>query len=220
VKWKKALTEPSFWILLAANIYLVYKYEQDPDIFSTIIWLYWSQNILYGFFNFLDILTTKKADLSTQLQPSLAPEDLPGNEKRIISATAWTFLFHFGFFHVVYLFFLFSMTSSARFDWTFFKYYLLVFLVFQVINFTQHKIQNRNRAMDIGKMFFTPYLRVIPMHLCILIPAFLHLTSLTVFLVLKVIADVFMFVITNNYYQKSPAAEVTALNIESMISPE
>lgn len=220
MKWKKVLPDPSFWILLLANLYLVYKYERDPNIFSTLIWLYWSQNILYGFFNFLDILTTKKADLSTQLQPSLAADDKPNDEKGIINATAWVFLFHFGFFHVVYLFFLVSMTKLNLFDWTFFKYYLLVFLVFQVINFIQHKIQNRDKVMDISRMFFTPYLRVIPMHLCILIPAFLHLTSLTVFLVLKVLADIIMYVLTNSYYQKNPTAEVTAINIKSMITPD
>ena len=112
------------------------------------------------------------------------------------------------------------MKSSGPFDWVLFKYYLLVFLVFQVVNFIQHKIQNKGKAMDIGKMFFTPYLRVIPMHLCILIPAFLHITSLTVFLVLKVIADVFMYVVTNGPYRKNPLAEITALNIKSTVFPE
>jgi hypothetical protein len=221
---KKVLPDLSFWILLLANLYLVYRYEQNPDMFSTIIWLYWSQSVIFGFFNFIDMLTTKTVDLSTELTPSLGSEDLPANspekEKSVKDATAWFFLFHFGFFHFVYFFFLITMTKLSLFNWSFFKYYLLVFVLFQVVNFIQHKIQNRNRAVDIGRMFFTPYLRVIPMHLCILIPAFLHITSLTVFLVLKVVADVFMYVLTNSYYKKDPLTEITTMNIKSIISPD
>jgi len=220
VKWKKALTDPSFWILLSVNVYLVYKYQQNPNIFTTLIWLYWSQSIIFGFFTFLDMLTTKKADLSTQLQPSLAADDKPNDEKGLINATAWVFLFHFGFFHLVYFIFLTGMTKLSLFDWGFFKYCVLVFLVYQLINFIQRKIQNKGKPADLGKMFFTPYLRIIPMHLCILIPAFLHLTSLTVFLVLKVIADVLMYVVTSSRYQKDPLAEVTAMNMNSIISPD
>ncbi len=220
MKFKKALTDPSFWILLIANVYLVYKYEQNPDIFTTLIWLYWSQSIIYGFFNFFDILTTKYVDLSTQLQPSLGSENSTDKQKDIRNATAWVFLFHFGFFHFVYFIFLLTMTTLKLFDWVFFKYYILVFVVFQVVSFIQHKIQNKNKPADIGKMFFTPYLRIIPMHLCILIPAFVHITNLTVFLVLKVIADVLMYVLTSSNYQKNPMAEVTTLNIESIISPD
>ncbi len=220
MKWKKVLPDPSFWILLSVNVYLVYKYEQNPNIFSTLIWLYWSQSVIFGFFTFLDILTTKKADLSTQLQPSLAADDKPNDEKGIIDATAWVFLFHFGFFHFVYFIFLITMTKLSLFDWTFFKYCILVFLAYQLINFIQRKIQNHNKPADIGRMFFTPYVRIIPMHLCILVPAFLHLTSLTVFLVLKVIADVLMYVLTSNNYQKTPMAEVTTINIQSINSPD
>ena len=218
MKLKIILLDPSFWILLIANIFLVYKYEQNPKIFTTLIWLYWTQNILYGFFNFLDILTTKKADLSTEITPPLASSN---DEKGTIDATAWVFLCHFGFFHLVYCIFLFTMPKTGPFDWGLFKYYLLVFFVFQVINFIQHKIQNKGKAADLGKMFFTPYLRVIPMHLCILIPAFLHLTSLTVFLVIKVIADVIMYLVTTSYYQKGiPLAEITVANIKSTILPD
>ena len=220
MKWKKVLPDPSFWILLLANIYLIYKYEQNPDIFTTLIWLYWSQSIIYGFFNFLDILTTKSVDLSTQLQPSLGSDNAADKQKDVKNATAWVFLFHFGFFHFVYFIFLLTMTTLKLFDWVFFKYYILVFVVFQVVSFIQHKIQNKNKPADLGRMFFTPYLRIIPMHLCILIPAFVHITNLTVFLVLKVIADVLMYILTSSHYQKNSVAEVTTLNIKSIISPD
>jgi hypothetical protein len=216
-KLKKVLTDPSFWILLIANVFLVYKYEQNPKIFTTLIWLYWSQNILYGFFNFIDILTTRKVDISTGVK---SPFGSQYTEKGIKSSTAWFFFFHFGAFHLAYFIFLLAMDKTGPFDWSFFKYYLLVFFIFQLVSFIQNKIRNKDNVTNLGRMFFKPYLRVVPMHLCILIPAFLHITSLTVFLILKVIADVFMYVITNSSYKRNPIAEITAMNIKSTISPD
>lgn len=162
--------------------------------------------------------------MATELKPSLgsedAAEDSPQKQKEVKDATAWFFLFHYGFFHFVYFFFLISITKLSLFDWGLFKYYLAVFFVFQVINFIQRKMQSGNKPVDIGRMFFTPYLRVIPMHLCILLPAFLHVPSLTIFLVLKVIADVFMYALTNSNYKKDPLTDITAMNIKSTIMPD
>jgi len=219
LKLKKALLDPSFWILLVANVYLVYKYEQNPGIFTTLIWLYWSQSVLYGLFNFLDILTVKEVETPGQPMPDLSGT-LVGGKGSVKVSTALIFLFHYGLFHLVYFVFLLTMKSTGPFDWTLFKYYIVVFLVFQVVNFIQHKMYNKRSKADIGKMFGTPYLRIIPMHLCILIPAFLHITNLTVFLVLKVITDVLMYLVTSSPYQKDPTAEMTALNIKSTISPD
>lgn len=101
LKLKKTLLDPSFWILLVANIYLVYKYEQNPGIFTTIIWLYWSQSVLYGLFNFVDILTVKQVEQTDPLSPDLSGT-LVGGKGNIRAFTAWIFLFHYGFFHLVY----------------------------------------------------------------------------------------------------------------------
>lgn len=219
LKLKKTSRDPSFWILLVANIYLVYKYEQNPGIFTTIIWLYWSQSVLYGLFNFVDILTVKQVEQTDPLSPDLSGT-LVGGKGNIRAFTAWIFLFHYGFFHLVYFIFLSSMKNAGPFDWVLFKYYIIIFLVFQLINFVQHKMYNNRTRGDIGKMFITPYLRIIPMHLCILVPAFLNITNLTVFLVLKVITDVLMYLLTNIPYQKDSTAEITALNIRSTIFPD
>jgi hypothetical protein len=219
VKLKKVLIDPSFWILLLANVYLVYKYEQNPAVFTTLIWLYWSQSVLYGLFNFVDILTVREVEIPGQPALDLSGT-LVGGKGSIKAATAWIFLFHYGFFHLVYFIFLFTMKSTGPFDWVLFKYYIVVFLAFQLINFIQHKIYNKRSKADIGKMFSTPYLRIIPMHLCILIPAFLHITNLTIFLVLKVITDVLMYLVTSSPYKRNPMAEITALNIKSTIFPD
>jgi len=217
LNWKRTLTDPSFWILLLANCYLVYKYEQNPDIFSTLVWLYWSQSSLYGLFTFLNILTTKTP---ASIDETTTAEGLPNGKRSLKDVSAFFFLAHYGFFHLVYFVFLLTMTKLSLFNWPFFKYYLGIFFISLAVNFISHKIQKRTLGDDLGKMMLLPYLRIIPMHLCILIPAFVGITSLTVFLVMKVVADVFMYALTNSYYKRAQLAELTAVNLKSTISPE
>jgi hypothetical protein len=215
MNWKRLLTDPSLWILIIVNIYFIYYYEQHPQIFTTLIWLYWSQSVLFGFFNFLAMRTATKVDISTYY-PN-APKEK--TDKQIAGDAAWGFLFHFGFFHLAYCIFLVSMPATGAFNWDFYKKYVLIFLIFQVINFIQQKLQNKVKAANIGKMFATPYIRVIPMHLCILIPAFFHLSNLIVFIVLKAICDIIMFITTTSYYKKDdPKAVVAVVNIDSLSS--
>ena len=109
----------------------------------------------------------------------------------------WAFLAHYGFFHFVYLIFLFTIPKTGVFDWAFYKMLLFSFAIGRAISFIQNRYKNHNKVEDISKMFFKPYLRIIPMHLCILIPAFLHFSNLTVFLVMKAVTDIGGYIITN-----------------------
>jgi len=233
MKWKKVFLDPSFWILLGVNIFLIYKYLQNPAIFITLVWLYWSQNVLYGVSNFVDILTSKKVDVTggafvfkTSSKNAISgdsaiPQKPVKSDNQIASDMAWGFLFLFGFFHFVLGIFLVTMTKMSSFDWGFYEKYLLIFLIFQLISFIQHKIQNRDIAANVTRMATLPYLRVVPVHLCILIPAFLHLSNLIVFLVLKVIIDIVTYVRVTSYYQKNNTVlNATIVNIDSSISSE
>ncbi len=212
--WKKIFTDPAFWILFLVNLYLIYKYEHSPQIFTTLIWLYYSQNLLLGFFNFLDMATVRKVAVP-DIDPGI------GNKKQgkfPALSSAWSFLLMFGFFHFVYFIFLITMKRSGPFDWLFYKNFLLVFLMFQILNFIQHKIWYKKNPPKITQMTIVPFLRIVPMHLCILIPGFFNISNLTVFLVLKVIADVLTYVVTNSYYKSNPLLTFTGLNINSTIS--
>ncbi len=231
MKWKRTLLDPSFWILLIVNIFLVIRYLQNPGIFTTLVWLYWSQNVLYGLFNFADILTSKNVDVKDgvaaikgskkEVETTADPTPKPfKTDRQIASDMAWGFLYIFGFFHFVIAIFLFSMKKTGPFEWDFYSKYLLIFFISQVIIFVQHKFQNRDKAANVTLMSVLPYLRVVPVHLCILIPAFLPLSNLIVFLVLKVITDTITFIRTAGYYKKDDIlTAATATNIESTISP-
>ena len=220
MKFKKVAIDPSFWILLIVNGYLVYKYEQNPDIFSTLVWLYWSQSIIYGFFAFLTMSTLPEPDVKVNQLTVVERGDKPEGKVTYLAAAAWFFVFHYGFFHLVYFVFLLTITKLNLFDWQFFKYCLAVFFTAQLANFIQYKLQKQKAPADFGRLLAIPYLRIIPMHLCILVPAFLNVAGLTVFLVLKVVADAVMYVVTNSNYQRNNLGDLTALNIKETMTPD
>jgi hypothetical protein len=186
----RLLKDPSLWILVAVNGYLIYYYYQHPQAFTTLVWLYWAQSVTLGFFNFLDILTVRKVAAVVE-----DPEN-PGGGFGHRIPVALFFLVHYGGFHLGYFIFLFTIKPTGPFDFELFKYFFLAFFFGQILTFIQHKIQQRKEAALLVTMFFKPYLRIVPMHLTILLPGFLHVTHMGVFIVLKSIADVLMYMIT------------------------
>lgn len=186
--WK----DPGFWILAATNIYFIIYYYLHPAIFTTLLWLYWSQSVLIGFFNFLDILTVR----------SVKPEEITVNGKPTVTSRsmrvpeALFFMVHYGGFHAAYFVFLLTLKNSGPINWELLKYGFYAFLVGQIILFIQHKREQRTQPAKIATMFFKPYLRIIPMHLTIILPNFYHVTNMGVFLVLKAVTDLLMYIFT------------------------
>ena len=95
---RKSIQEPSFWLLIAANLFCLYYYSVNPDGFKTIVWVYWIQSVFIGLFNFIDLLTVKNPD-----PKSFSINDAPidGSFKAKGCASLF-FLFHYQFFHLAY----------------------------------------------------------------------------------------------------------------------
>ena len=186
---QRTLKDPGFWFLLLMNGYLVYYYMQQPGEFNTIVWIYWLQSVLIGVFNFFDLLSVSNPD-----ETSLSINKQPIN-KGNMGCAAWFFLFHYGFFHFVYAIFLLVGNSKGTNGQL-----LLISAGIFILESTMQLIRRRpalkNEKVNVGKMFFTPYLRIVPMHLMILVPSFFGITASVVFLVLKTIADAGMYLLT------------------------
>ncbi len=195
---KKVLTDPGFLVLIGINAYLVYHYYHHPEIFTTLIWLYWSQSVLMGVFTFFDMLTVQKVrtDPANPAGALFKQDQAATKETTSNRPSAFFFLFHYGFFHVVYLVFISTMKRTGPFQWEFFKYFILAFLIGQIFTFIQHKVAQRQAKTDMGAMFFIPYLRIIPMHLTIILPSFLGIGNMGIFLILKSAADIVMYIAT------------------------
>ena len=189
---RKLLLDTGFWSLLGWNIFLIYYQLHHPDEFKTILWIYWAQSVLIGLFNFLDILTLQKV-----VPGSWKEEGKKVSDIRAKGCAAFFFLFHYGFFHLVYIIFLFAFVkTTGQFDFNFFVLSVLIFFFTLLVSFIQRKTIYAKVPGNVGYMFLLPYLRIVPMHLTILLPAFIGVSAVTVFIVLKTIMDVLLYIIT------------------------
>jgi hypothetical protein len=192
---RKIFADPAFYALLSLNIFFIYQYKDDPQQYTTIIWIFWCQSVLIGIFNFFDLLTTK-----TALAKDFKMNNESVNPKESRGCYSFFFLFHYEAFHLAYFVFLLVRLDFKNIDTGLLKLSLLALLINMVISFIKNKINYKHHPPNLGKIFFLPYLRIVPMHLMILLPAFLGWQPSLVFLVLKAIFDVLGHLITTRWY--------------------
>ena len=191
---KRILSDPAFLFLLAINIYCIWYYQHNPGEFNTIVFLYWGQSVLIGLFNFVDILTIKNI-IPGSMELNSSPVT---NTSKAKGCAASFFAVHYVFFHLAYGMFLLFYTK-IKIDFNFVLIGLAAFSLNLILEFIRHKQWQSANAVNLGRMFFLPYLRIVPMHLMILGPAFFHVSPSIIFLVLKTIADVSMYLIASPY---------------------
>ncbi|MCB0708789.1 MAG: hypothetical protein KDC15_05305 [Chitinophagaceae bacterium] len=194
---KKYFSNPYFLMLLASNLYCIWYFKNHDNGFVTVVWIYWIQSVIIGFFNFIDLLTIKNYDPGTAKL-----NGQPITEKNV-GCLPWFFLLHYGLFHFVYGIFLLIKFSILKVDKSFLLIGVAAFLAESLAGFIRRKTAEQEKKFNIGSLFFLPYLRIIPMHLIIMVPAFLGVEPSIVFLVLKTIADIFSFILYQRMWQKA-----------------
>lgn len=198
---KRYLGNPFFLLLLAGNFYCIWYFQNHVNGFATVVWIYWLQSIIIGFFNFIDLLTIKNYDSG-----NFEVNGRPLTEKNK-GCLPWFFAVHYGFFHVGYAIFLLIQFGMRTVDSTFLLIGVAAFLMDSLSNFIRRKRAEQDVKFNMGSLFFLPYLRVIPMHLMIMVPAFTGLQPSVVFLVLKMLADVFAYILYERMYAKAMAGK-------------
>jgi hypothetical protein len=208
---KRLFSNPAIFFLLFGNFYCLWYYQQYPGAFGTIVWIYWFQSVTIGIFNFLDLLTVKNFDANgMKMNDAPVTSDNKG-------CAAWFFLVHYGIFHLAYGIFLITRTFSNH--WHVDKMILLLgiatFFIETLLNFMRLKKLEKTMTMNIGVMFFLPYLRIVPMHLMILLPAFMGIQPSLLFLVLKTIADILSYLLYHRIFssKKSGNAVPTGISV-------
>ena len=133
-----------------------------------LLWAYWIQSVIVGYYARKRMLSLR--EFSTQGFTS-GDQPVPENEEGKRS-TARFFVLHYGFFHLAYLAFLFAEHRvSAAFDWLVLVACGVSFALSQRRTYEdQHAADLRGRP-NLGALMFTPYLRVLPMHLTIIFGA-------------------------------------------------
>lgn len=157
---------------------------------ALVIWPYWIQSIIIGWYARKRMLALKK--FSTEGFTS-NDQPVPANEKGKRS-TASFFVLHYGFFHVAYLLFL---LGTVKLDSAWDAFWIVV-CGFSYV-FAQRKTCEQQIASDalgkpnLGKLMFLPYLRILPIHLTIIFGMIGGSTfSILFFMALKTIADVLL----------------------------
>lgn len=183
---KRGVLDLSTLSLLASNIIVIFLALYQKWEVSTVLWVYWMQSVIIGFFQFFRILSLKK--FSTENFTINNQDVLPTSGTR--TYTAFFFLLHYGFFHFIYAIFIFNFFKSGEtFDFVYFILGGLIFFVNHFFSFYHNRIIDEQKTQNIGKLMFAPYARIIPMHLVIIFGAILGQSSLILFLVLKTFAD-------------------------------
>lgn len=169
--FRKILKDPTSATLLLSNLALLAIAIVEKWDFMVILWTYFSQSLIIGFFVFFKIIL---------FGVFIGVEGITASKQNKIEVASIVFLafffaiffvFHYGGFHLVYFMFLQSFTHSSI-NWgqiligggIFFLNHLFSFIV----NFKKDRRKITNPA-ELTKLFISPYQRIIPMHFIILI---------------------------------------------------
>ena len=185
----------SVLFLLLSNLFtIVLAVLQQWDVY-TLMWIYWGQSVVIGYFNVHRILDLEKFSTKNFTINDKPVDPTPETQRK----TAGFFALHYGLFHFAYLVFL---LGEAGIQHTFPLIYVALCMLAFYFNHRFSYHYNRERERDdipnIGHIMFFPYLRIIPMHLMIVMGGkFLgsNSSALLTFLLLKAAADVTMHMV-------------------------
>ncbi|MDX2456862.1 MAG: DUF6498-containing protein [Gammaproteobacteria bacterium] len=188
-------SDRSMVVLLLSNLVTIaLAVYQQWDVF-VLMWVYWGQSVIIGYFNVRRILDLKKFSTSGFKINNRSVKPTPETQRQ----TAVFFALHYGIFHFAYVVFLTADTKVAG-GFPVFNVLVCigVFYLNHWFSYRYNREQEQDRVPNIGNIMFFPYIRIIPMHLMIVAGVSAlggSAGALIVFLLLKTAADVAMHVV-------------------------
>lgn len=181
--------DPSAWGLIGANIVSLGVAVAGGWSIVDLMLVYWLQSAMIGASYCARILSLD--EFSTENFTINNRPVAPTRETKI--KTAAFFAVHYGFFHVVYLVFIAAEAVPGTFADPQIWACGVAFAISHVYSYHHNRDMDRRGTPNIGTLMFTPYLRIVPMHLTIVFGlASSTGFGLLVFGTLKTAADVAM----------------------------
>lgn len=196
-----AALDGSIWVLLAVNAVALVVAHMQGWALAKLMLLYWGQSVIIGISYVARILALEQFSTENFRMNGRDVEPTPGVKVQV----AAFFAFHYGFFHAGYLLFLMvgplkaSQAPPSADAW--FWLCMAAFAVNHYWSYRYNREVDRQGTPNIGTLMFTPYLRIVPMHLTICTGAFLG-KGLFLFGALKIAADSLMHFIEHRQLQK------------------
>ena len=196
IRLKNILSDQEFWLILLFNLALVVTYYLGETSASLVVMLYYIQSLFIGLQYFVRLLAL-----------GFMYHKIDKKHNRF--ALPLFFLFHYGFFHVVYFVFLISIVVKlpGAVDYDAVKLFALALFGNTILS----SISDIKKDLVVPKLpimvMFQPYFRIVPMHLFIMLAfAVNSIQSLSnaflFFIVLKSIADLAMHIVVNKTYRE------------------
>lgn len=194
-RYYRLYTDPQFIALALINGLFIFLYERNLEQASTIIFTYYLQSVLIGVFHFIRLASQNNVD----------PASVEINDRPLKSANkakwfqALFFMFHYGFFHFVYLIFLVAMLTDipGRVDLALVGGSITALILGATAETRRHIQNDRKQPTANPFLFFLPYVRIVPMHIFIII-SFTNFQPemFLYFLLLKTAADLLGYMFT------------------------
>jgi hypothetical protein len=201
-RWKRAFLDPSTLALVVSNVVVIaFALDQQWNLI-TLLWIYWAQSVIIGVFNVFKILDLARFSTNGFYVNGKPVAPTEGTKRQ----TALFFALHYGLFHFVYFVFLAVFTfigvwEVPSYDITVASAYFVLasvalFFANHLYSYSHNREQERKRIRNIGEVMFSPYARIIPMQLTLILGVFLvDQIALILFLTLKTVADVITHVV-------------------------
>lgn len=153
--FKDLLTRPELWLVLLSNALVFFLPGFSLHDAISLIWIYIVQSLLLGLVHFFKLLFYQ-----------FAPETQDGLVSRGGQRfTAFFFLLHFGFFHVVYI--LFAGTEGVSIPLVMFAG--LVYFSGQLLALIREIPRENTGKRKQSVFMMRPYARIIPIHIAVIL---------------------------------------------------
>jgi hypothetical protein len=188
-----ASSDHTILVLVAANVVALGIAYATHMRLRELMLVYWIQSVIIGISYFIRILSLHRFSTENFEINNQPVEEVPATKRE----TAFFFLLHYGFFHVIYLVFIVFAGNRSHALGPVSGYVLcaLVFAANHAYSLTQNIRADARGKPNIGTMMFLPYARILPMHATILAGGTLAATGSNAFFLfagLKIVADVVM----------------------------